>query len=148
MKCTDNFIKKGRIRPLNSGRGTQSERSFRILGQLHRFLISRPTLTCSLLCRREMFLPLENFIAKKIAAQRADPDADPGKWLQAACILFHLLSLYVAAVCRSIVFSHGFDPFILPTFIVPDLREWTACDRPFHVVILYYFYTLVFMYHS
>jgi hypothetical protein len=89
-----------------------------------------------------MFLPLENFIAKKIAAQRADPDADPGKWLQAAWILFHLLSSFLEALCRSIVFSHGFDPFILPTFIVPDLLR-----SSFHVVILYYFYTLVFMYH-
>jgi hypothetical protein len=138
MKCTDNYNKKGRIWPINSGRGKQSDP-----GSTHRLLISEPTLTCFLLCRREMFLPLENFIAKKIAAQRADPDADPGKCLQAAWILFHLLSSFVAAVCRSIVSFHGFGPFILPTFIVPDLREWTSCDRPFHVVILYYFYTLV-----
>jgi hypothetical protein len=81
-----------------------------------------------------MFLPLENFIAKKIAAQRADPDADPGKWLQAAWILFHILSLYVAAVCRSIVFSYGFDLFILPSFIVPDLGEWTSCADPSYIV--------------
>jgi hypothetical protein len=81
-----------------------------------------------------MFLPLENFIAKKIAAQRADPDADPGKWLQAAWILFHLLSSFVAAVYRSIVSFYGFEPFILPSFIVPDLGVWTSCAEPFYIV--------------
>jgi hypothetical protein len=81
-----------------------------------------------------MFLPLENFIAKKIAAQRADPDADPGKCLQAAWILFHLLSSFVAAVCRSIVSFHGFGPFILPSFIFPGLGEWTSCAEPSYIV--------------